>query len=100
VQSRQITSSEVKKKLSPGLLNPDQSQIEYVTGGAGDITFLHPFLIHGFGGESRQPNPIRLQRADLSEGAPGLGAAGRRMFFAGTLEAQGERIGGRARAVP
>ena len=41
-----------------GLLSPSEGQIARLTGAAGDLALMHPFLIHGFG--PNQGNRIRF----------------------------------------
>jgi phytanoyl-CoA dioxygenase PhyH len=53
-----VTWTQVKLKLAANLLNPGESQIAHVTGEAGDVALLHPFLIHGFG--ANRGNRIRF----------------------------------------
>jgi hypothetical protein len=44
-----ISWSDLKARLPPSILNPEESRIAHLVGEAGDVALLLPFLVHGFG---------------------------------------------------
>jgi hypothetical protein len=72
-----IDWNELKPKLEAGnLLSPKDAQIAHLTGEAGDVALMHPFLVHGFGANRgshirfacnplfQLKEPLELERTD------------------------------------